>query len=132
AAGQYAAASIDSADLATANKTFKCNFTLFDSTGLLDADDIPSISSCTRPGRAITITEIWAETDAGTPSINLQRDDGTPANICTANLTPTTGGATCTVAAAEDNFAATDRLDFVMVLASTAKRINVAIEYTVD
>ncbi len=127
-----AAGAVASAELATANKTFKCNFTLFDSTGLLDADDIPSISNCTRPGRAITITEIWAETDAGTPSINLQRDDGTPANICTANLTPTTGGATCTIAAAEDNFAATDRLDFVMVLASTATRINVAVEYTVD
>ncbi|KKM86417.1 hypothetical protein LCGC14_1279190 [marine sediment metagenome] len=130
--GEIADGSIVSADLATANKTFKCNFTLFDPGGLADTDDIPSISNCTRPGRAITITEIWAETDAGTPSINLQRDDGTPANICTANLTPTTGGATCTVAAAEDNFAATDRLDFLMISASTAKRINIAVEYTVD
>ena len=130
--GQIANLAVDSAKLAVPNKTFKCNFTLFDPGGLADTDDIPSISNCTRPGRAITITEIWAETDAGTPSINLQRDDGTPANMCTANLTPTTGGATCTVAAAEDNFAATDRLDFVMVSASTAKRINVAVQFTID
>ena len=121
-----------SAELATANKTFKCNFTLFDSTGLSDTDDVDSVSNCTRPGRAITITEIWADTDAGTPSIQLQRDDGSPADICTANLMPTTGGATCTIAGAEDNFAATDRLDFVMVSASTANRITVAVEYTVD
>lgn len=127
-----AAGAVASAELATVNKTFKCNFTLFDSTGLLDGDDINTVSNCSRPGRAITLTEVHCETDAGTPSINLQRDDGTPANILTSDLTCTTGGANGTIAAAEDNFAATDKMDFVMVAASTANRISVLVEYTVD
>ena len=120
---------VASADLATANKTFVQPVVLFDSTGLLDADDIPSVF---RPGRAITITEVWCETDAGTPSVNLQRDDGTPADVLSSNLTCTTGGATGTIAGAEDNVAATERIDFVMVSASTAKRISLMIKYTVD
>ena len=129
AAGQYAAASIDSDDLATANKTFVQPVVLFDSTGLLDADDILSIF---RAPAAITITEVWCETDAGTPSVNFQRDDGTPADLLSSNLTPTVGGATGTIDAAEDNFAADERLDFVMVSASTAKRISCMVKYTVD
>ncbi len=64
--------------------------------------------------------------------MNLQRDDGTPANLLSANLTCTTAGATGSIAAAEDNFATADRMDFVMVSASTANRVNVLIQYTVD
>ena len=124
---------VASADLATANKTFKCNFVLFDDSGLKDTDDIPSISNCSRPGRAITITEVHCECDAGSPVINLQRDDGTPADILSSNLTCTTGGANGTIAGAEDNIAATDKIDFVAVSGmSGANRISILIEYTVD
>ncbi len=62
-AGEIADGSVDSNDLATANKTLTCNFTLFDSGGLSDTDDIASISNCSRPGRAITITQVICETD---------------------------------------------------------------------
>ena len=127
------AGAIASPELATANKTFKCNFTLFADTGLKDTDDVNSVSECSRPGRAITITEVIAETDAGSPIINLQRDDGTPANLLSSNCTATTGGATCTIAAAEDNFASTDKMDFVAVSGmSGANRISLMIEYIVD
>lgn len=128
-----AAGVVASAELATANKTFKCNFVLFRDTGLKDTDDINSISNCSRPGRAITITIVRCEVDAGTPVVNLQRDDGSPANVLSSNLTCSTGGADGSIAAAEDNFASTDGMDFVMVSgASGADRLSLMIEYTVD
>jgi hypothetical protein len=99
---------------------------------LTDADDQPSFF-VNRLGQGITITEVWCESDAGTPSINLQRDDGTPANVLSANLSCSTSGATGTIDANEDNVANTERLDFVMVTAGgTAKRVTVAVKYTLD
>ena len=115
--------------LPTSIKTQVQPVVLFDSTGLLDADDIPSVW---RAPTAVTITEIWCETDAGTPSVNFQRDDGVAANVLSSNLTPTIGGATGTIDTNEDNFADGERLDFVMVGASTATRISCMVEYTVD
>ncbi|MBI3894477.1 MAG: hypothetical protein HY313_00960 [Acidobacteria bacterium] len=120
---------VASADLATANKTFVKAVVMFASDGLADTDDIPSVF---RFPAASTVTEVWCETDAGTPSVNFQRDDGTPANLLSANLTPTTTGATGTIDTNEDNFASEERLDFVMVSASTAKRISCMVKYTVD
>lgn len=35
---------------------------------------------------AFTVTKIWCETDANTATINLQTDDGTPADVATADL----------------------------------------------
>lgn len=99
---------------------------------LADADDQPSIFA-NRLGSGITITEVWCESDAGTPSINLQRDDGSAANILSSNLSCSTSGATGTIDTAEDNVANGERIDFVMATAGgTAKRVTVAILYTVD
>ena len=106
---------------------------LFDPGGLADTDDIESISNCSRPGRAITITVVRCEVDAGSPIVRPQRDDGTPANLLTGDLTCSTAGADGTIDTAEDNFAATDALDFIMVSgASGADRLSMMIEYTVD
>lgn len=99
---------------------------------LADTDDQPTFFS-NRLGGGITITEVWCESDAGTPIINLQRDDGTPANVLSANLTCSTTGATGTIDVAEDNVANTEKLDFVMVTAGgTAKRATVVVKFTVD
>ena len=99
---------------------------------LVDGDDQPTIFS-NRLGSGITITEVWCESDAGTPSVNLQRDDGTPANILSANLSCSTSGATGTIDGAEDNVANTERIDFVMVAAGgVAKRLTLVVKYTVD
>ena len=54
------------------------------SSGLLDTDDFPSVI---RIPYAQTITQVCAKTDTGTTVINLQRDDGSAANILTSNLT---------------------------------------------
>jgi len=80
-------------------------------------------------GRTYRITEVWCESDAGTPTVNLQRDDGSPANVLSSDLTCTTGGATGTIAAAEQDVASGDKLDFLSVTpGGTAKRTTVNIK----
>lgn len=97
---------------------------------LVDGDDQPTVY---RFSAASTITAVWCESDGGTPSINLQRDDGSAANLLSANLSCSTAGAAGTIDTIEDNFAAGNILDFVMVTAGgTAKRVTVSVEYTVD
>ena len=91
--------------------------------------------------RAITVTEVWCETDANTATINIQRDDGTPADLLSANLVCDTnpGQDSCasgcdvnTIAAAEDNIAIDEELDHVTVSLGTINRLSVCIKYTVD
>jgi hypothetical protein len=125
---------VASADLATANKTFQFGWLVGADNGavLVDGDDQPDFY--VNRSRAITITEVYCIHDAGTaPIINLQRDDGTAANILSANLTCSTSGATGTIDAAEDNVAVGDKVDFVMVTAGgAAKRVSITVKYTVD
>ncbi len=100
---------------------------------LTDADDQPTIwRNAVAP---MTITEVWCETDQGTSTINLQRDDGSAANILSSNLVCTTSGATGTIAGAEDNLALGDKIDFVLITAATSgtpKRITVSIKAALD
>ena len=97
---------------------------------LTDADDQETIyQNVIGP---ILITSVKCFSDAGTPTINLQRDDGTPANILTTNLPCTTGGATGTIDTNEDNLSLNDKIDFVMVTAGgVAKRVTVVIKIVV-
>ena len=103
---------------------------------LVVGDDQPSIW-VNLTGRTITIVKVWIEADvvaAGT-SFNLQRDDGTPANILTADLTANTTGQTAcasgctTTLTAEATVADGDRIDLLVVLASTAKRATIWVVY---
>jgi hypothetical protein len=97
-------------------------------SALADADDQLTIWR-NNLGRTYRIAEVWAECDAGSPIINLQRDDGTPANILSSNLTVASTGGTGTIAAAEQDLASGDRIDFTMVTAGgTAKRITINIQ----
>lgn len=100
---------------------------------LQDTDDQNSIY-VNRLGSGVHVTEVWCESDAGTPIIQLQKDDGTPVNMLSSNLTCSTSGAsTTTFVAGEDAVANTDRIDFNMVTAGgTAKRVTVAIKVTID
>ena len=101
---------------------------------LVDADDQATIFYNSLGG-GITITAVWCETDQGTSTINLQRDDGSPVNILSSNLTCSTSGASGTVDTDEDNVASTEKIDFVMMTAAasgTPKRITVFITFTVD
>lgn len=102
-------------------------------SALADTDDQPTIWA-NRLGQGVHITEIWCESDAGTPSINIQKDDGSAASILASNLTCTTSGASSTTfTSGEDAVASTDKLDFLMVTAGgTAKRLTVTVKYTLD
>lgn len=105
-------------------------FTLYDPNGLVATDDIPSIVP--NRARAVTITEVWCESNDGTGVINLQRDDGSAANILSSNCTCANTGTACTIDTAEDNLADGDNIDFVFVSETAVTRLNVQITYTVD
>jgi hypothetical protein len=78
---------------------------------------------------AMTIASVTCYSDAGTPSINLQRDDGTPANILTSNLSCSSGGASGTIDTNEGNLALGEKLDFAIISAGgVAKRVTVVIK----
>lgn len=78
---------------------------------------------------AATIQEVWCESDTGTGVINLQRDDGPPTNILSANLTCGTGGtSTTSFVSGENSLSAGHNMDF-QIVSGTAKRINVSIKY---
>ena len=131
--GVPAADSVTVAMVQAPLKTKSITFVLGADNGavLVDGDDQPTIWR--NNIAAMTITEVWCESDAGTPIINLQRDDGSPQNILSSNLTCTTGGATGTIAGAEDNLAVGDKIDLTIVTAgATAKRITVSIKATLD
>ncbi len=127
--------SVAVSDVAAILKTRSITYLVGSETGsaLADTDDQPSIW-VNRLGQGIHITEIWCEADAGSPVINLQKDDGTPSNILSSNLTCSTSGASSnSFTVGEDAVANGDRLDHVTVTAgATAKRITVNVKYTLD
>jgi len=107
---------------------------------LVDGDDQPTMYA-NLLGFSVTIVKVWCESDAGTPSINLQRDDGSAADILSSDLTCSTAGvdscaAGCdvdTIAAAEDTLADGDIVDFVVATAGgVAKRVTVIVKYDID
>lgn len=100
---------------------------------LLDGDDQPAIF-WNRLGQGITITEVGCDSDGGTPTINLQRDDGSPANILTSSLSCSTAGATTTTfSGTENQIANGNKVDLVMVSAGgTARRVMINVVYTLD
>jgi hypothetical protein len=104
-----------------------------DTCGVLtDADDQRTIY--VNLVGAMTINSVTCFSDAGTPTINLQRDDGTPANVLTSNLTCSTSGATSTsISGPEGVLNLNDKLDFVMVTAGgVAKRVTVVTKATLN
>jgi hypothetical protein len=104
-----------------------------DSCGVLtDADDQRTIFF--NLTGAMTINSVTCFSDTGTPTINLQRDSGSPVNILTSDLTCSTAGTTTTgIVGGQSVLNLNDKLDFVMVSAGgTAKRVTVAIKATVN
>jgi hypothetical protein len=83
---------------------------------------------------AMTINSITCFSDAGSPVVNVQRNDGSPANVLTSNLTCSTSGATSTnIAVGEGVLNLNDQLDFAMVTAGgAAHRVTVIIKTTVN
>ena len=117
-------------------KTRQLGFMVGADTGaaLADTDDQTDLY-VNRLGQGITISEVWCACDAGSPIIQLQKDDGTPTNMLTANLTCSAGAGASTTSfvSGENAMADGTRLDFVMVTAGgTAKRVTVFAKYTLD
>jgi hypothetical protein len=101
---------------------------------LADTDDQQDIY-VNRLGQGITITEVWCGCDAGSPTIQLQKDDGTPTDMLSSNLTCSTGAGASTTSfvSGENSIADGDRVDFKLVSAGgVAKRITVYVKYTLD
>ena len=100
-------------------------------------DDIDSIW---RAPAAVTLTNVWCESPTGTATIDLQRDDGSAADIHTAALTCAStpvdacaSGCTTTLVDAEDNLADGDRIDLeVTGVAGNPTTLNVCWEYQYD
>jgi hypothetical protein len=116
-------------------------FVIKEPTNGLDIADHDISSIYSNRAKAITVTEVWCETDVGTATINLQRDDGTAANMLSSDLVCDTneqdscasGCDVNTIAAAEDNLAVDNEVDFVLVSVATApKRVSMCLEYTID
>lgn len=96
---------------------------------IADSDDVQSLW---RAPAAITITEVWCETDTGTVNMDLQIDDGTPADVMGTDLV-------CASTAVSDSSGLTgamadgDRLDLAITsVASSPTRLTVCAEYTYD
>jgi hypothetical protein len=124
----------DVPDTITVNRTEMATFTVFDVANIIaTSTDIPSVL-VNRSGGGWTIAEVCCEVDSGTTTINLQRDDGSAANILSSDLTCNTAiasGCTTTFSGSEASIANANQVDFVLVSNSAGKRINVAIKYTV-
>lgn len=119
----------------TINRTRQFGFMLGGDTGtaLTASEDQLSIFY-NGLGGGITITSVWCETDVGTATINLQKDDGSPANILTSDLVcDTTGEATTAFVSTQNLVASTDKIDWATVsVASAPKRVTLNVTYTID
>ncbi len=118
---------VSSDDLAPANEIF--TLPLFRLTpgveNFLSIDRAPT-------GQNRTITEVWCETDTGTADIELQIDDGTPADVMGADLQCTTSGASDSTSLTGD-WDATWTLDYhITATASTPGKLSLIVSYTID
>ena len=96
---------------------------------IANTNDIPSIW---RAPAAITITEVWCESDETATTIQLQKDDGTATNMLSANEA-CDGGATTGFVSGENSLADGDRLDYLTVaISGSPTRVTVCVEYTFD
>ena len=82
--------------------------------------------------QAITITNVWCETDTGTVNMDLQIDDGSPADVMGTDLV-------CASTAVEDSSSLTgamadgNRLDIVIAsVATTPGRVSICWSFTRD
>jgi len=136
ASGNPAFGAVVVADVTAVLKTRQIGFMVGADTGaaLADTDDQADLF-VNRLGQGITISEVWCACDTGSPIIQLQKDDGSPTNMLTGDLTCSAGAGASTTSfvSGENAIADGNRVDFVMVTAGgTAKRVTVFAKYTPD
>jgi hypothetical protein len=109
-------------------------YTFFDANNLLTtALQVPSVY--VNRAAAFHIVEVYCEIDAGSASINVQKDNGTTkTNILSSALACSTSGTTATgFTSGNDAIGVGQKVGHVTVSASGAvHRMNVAVKYTVD
>ena len=82
---------------------------------------------------ALTINEIWCETDAGTIAADLEVDDGSPTGVNGSDLSCAAPNGTADASLAGDTtMAVGDRLDLDLGTVTTAVRLSICWKYTVD
>lgn len=129
--------SVADSQLAAKHKTRAFGFILGadDGSALVDTNDQPDIWS-NELGFGVHVTKVVCYTDAGTSTINLERNDGSAANILSSNLTCSTSGASSTsFTSGEDAISDGHRINLKVVSAAASgapKRITVMVRYTVD
>jgi hypothetical protein len=97
---------------------------------LADTDDQKTIFVNLIGG--MTINSVTCYSDAGSPTINVQRDNGTSANILAGDLACSTSGVTST-SFSQSALNLNDQVHFVMVTAGgVAKRVTVILKTTVN
>ncbi len=131
---------VATAQIDTAHKTEQFGWVFYDPATAIPATVDPTSIWANR-ARAITITEVWCETDANTATINIQRDDGSALDILSADLVcdTTPGQSSCasgcdvnTIVLTEDNIAIGEELDHITESLGTINRLTVVVKYTVD
>ncbi len=85
-----------------------------------------------RAPAAVTITEIFCETDAGTVGLELTNDDGSPTGVNGSDISCTTSGVSDTSFAGDAAFAQDHLLDVNVGTVVTAVRLSVCWRYTYD
>lgn len=92
---------------------------------LEDTEDQPEFF-CNESGVTLTISKVVCRSDAGTPSVNIQKDDGSPTDMMASALSCSTAGASQTSFVSGENVIPDGTcVDFVMGTAGgVAKRIT--------
>jgi hypothetical protein len=125
---------VTGAHFAIAGTTFSECFPMYaPSAEIALTDDVQSVW---RAAAALTITEVWCETDTGTVTMDLQIDSGSTADVVGTDLVCATTAVTAPgdeALAGDVTMADGDRLDFLIdSVGSNPTRLSVCIEYDFD
>lgn len=113
-------------DLSIAGAHEEC-FPLLAPSGVLASYDVGTVW---RAPIALTITEVFCETDTGTVDFDFQIDDGTPADVMGTDLVCDASGETDNTSIT-GSMAVGDRLDFAITsVATTPTRLTACVVYT--
>lgn len=103
-------------------------FTLYAPTAEIQGTD--DVQSVWRAPAAVTLTEVWCETDTGTVNMDLQIDDGSAADVMGADL-PCDATSETDSTGLTGSMAAGNTLDFAITsVATSPTRLTVCIKYT--
>ncbi len=120
---------VDCTNVLDGNTLSHCDVLYAPSAEVQATDDVQTVF---RAPAALTITEVFCETDTGTVTMDVQIDDGSPADVMGTDLVCDTSGETDS-ASLTGGMADGDRLDWAITsVATSPTRVTVCIEYDFD